>query len=554
MTVTTLHSTALFGQRQWWPPLKRWLPYCLLLLGLLLFAAGAWGADPQPVGASEPKQQTVEQPTAASEPRIVSVGGEVVVLNPPKNSTATEPDPEKTSTEAAQKFSQIEQQFRDIGKTWTEVLVRNATWLFFTLGAISLTWTGVQMVFRKGDIADFFAETVRFILFFGFFLWLLQNGIDIGTAIIQSFVQLGEQAGHTGSGFIDIIITAFKLWWNTVKSIQALSATEMLAAFFILAITVVFITLIGIYLLLLQISAWLYLYAGIFVLGFGGSRWTSDMAIAYFKQLLNIGLQLMTMILLISVAQQTFGKVVGEPHDLQLFNFVVILLVALTLFILSNKVPQMVGSLAGGSGNHGVGTFGGGAVMAATAAMTGAALELAGFAKAVRELKKDSAGQGGKNQGGGTQSDSGDSHRKSSATEALSDSGSADNSANQDGQPLIAEGNRNAAATGQATNVAGSNDSGGNSVSSPEAAGGKADSGGQKGGDAGGRAASGQNDAAAAEGASKTIAMSTIQAISTAAGRILLDRTRGGQLANQIREERERRQQRERNPDHDPEA
>ena len=543
MTVTTLHSTALFGQRQWWPPLKRWLPYCLLLLGLLLFAAGAWG-DPQPAGASEPKQQTVEQPTAASDPRTVVVGGEVVVLNP------TKPDPEKTSAEAAQKFSQIEQQFRDIGKTWTEVLVRNATWLFFTLGAISLTWTGIQMVFRKGDIADFFAETVRFILFFGFFLWLLQNGIDIGTAIIQSFVQLGEQAGHTGSGFVDIIITAFKLWWDTVESIQALSATEMLAAFFILAITVVFITLIGINLLLLQISAWLYLYAGIFVLGFGGSRWTSDMAIAYFKQLLNIGLQLMTMILLISVAQQTFGKVVGEPKDLQLFNFVVILLVALTLFILSNKVPQMVGSIAGGSGSNGVGAFGGGAVMAATAAMTGAALELAGFAKAVRELKKDSAGQGGKTQGDSTQSDSGDSHRKNSATEALSESGSADNSANQDGQPLVAEGNRNAAATGQATNVA----SGDNTISSPEAAGGKADSGGQKGGDAGGRAASGQNDAAAAEGASKTIAMSTIQAISTAAGRILMDRTRGGQLANQIREERERRQQRERNPDHDPEA
>ena len=429
-------------------------------------------------------------------------------------------------------------------------MVQRATWLFFTLGAISLTWTGIQMVFRKGDIADFFAETVRFILFFGFFLWLLQNGIDIGTAIIQSFVQLGEQAGHTGSGFVDIIITAFKLWWDTVESIQALSATEMLAAFFILAITVVFITLIGINLLLLQISAWLYLYAGIFVLGFGGSRWTSDMAIAYFKQLLNIGLQLMTMILLISVAQQTFGKVVGEPKDLQLFNFVVILLVALTLFILSNKVPQMVGSIAGGSGSNGVGAFGGGAVMAATAAMTGAALELAGFAKAVRELKKDSAGQGGKTQGDSTQSDSGDSHRKNSATEALSESGSADNSANQDGQPLVAEGNRNAAATGQATNVA----SGDNTISSPEAAGGKADSGGQKGGDAGGRAASGQNDAAAAEGASKTIAMSTIQAISTAAGRILMDRTRGGQLANQIREERERRQQRERNPDHDPEA
>ncbi|OAM43532.1 P-type conjugative transfer protein TrbL [Eikenella halliae] len=519
------------------------------MLGLLLFAAGAWGANPQPAGASEPKQQTVEQPTAASEPRIVSAGGEAVLINPPKNDAATE---ESMPVESdAQKFSMIEREFKDKAQKWSDVLVQRATWLFFALGAISLTWTGIQMVFRKGDIADFFAETVRFILFFGFFLWLLQNGIDIGTAIIDSFVQLGESAGQTGPITpSDVMLLAFQLWADTVKSTSQLSGAQLLAGILMLVLTTVFIALIAINFLLLKISVWLYLYAGIFVLGFGGSRWTSDMAVAYFKQLLNIGLQLMTMILMIGIAKNVMGEATAAVASMALFKFVVLLLVAITLFILSNKVPQMVGSIAGGGGSNGVGAFGGGAVMAATAAMTGAALELAGFAKAVRELKKDSASQGGKNQGGGTQSETGDSHRKSSATEALSDSGSADNSASQDGQPLIAEGNRNAAATAQATNVA----SGGNSISSPEASGGKADSGGQKGGDAGGRAASGQNDAAAAEGASKTIAMSTIQAISTAAGRILMNQTRGGKLANQIREERERRQQRERNPDHDPEA
>ena len=545
MATATLSATTSLT---WRHRVQRWLPFCLLLLGLLLFAAGAWG-DPQPAGASEPKQQTVEQPSAASEPRIVSVGGEAVLLNPPKNDTAdAKPIPVESD---AQKFSMIEREFKDKAQKWSDVLVQRATWLFFTLGAISLTWTGIQMVFRKGDIADFFAETVRFILFFGFFLWLLQNGIDIGTAIIDSFVQLGESAGQTGPITpSDVMLLAFKLWAETFESTGELSGAQLLAGILMLVLTTVFIALIAINFLLLKISVWLYLYAGIFVLGFGGSRWTSDMAVAYFKQLLNIGLQLMTMILMIGIAKGVMGEATNAVKSMALFHFVVLLLVAITLFILSNKVPQMVGSIVGGGGSNGVGAFGGGAVMAATAAMTGAALELAGFAKAVRELKKDSVSQGGKNQSSDAASDSGDSHRKNSATEALSDSGSADNSASQDGQPLIAEGNRNAAATAQATNVA----SGGNSISSPEASGGKADSGGQKGGDAGGRAASGQNDAAAAEGASKTIAMSTIQAISTAAGRILMNQTRGGQLANQIREERERRQQRERNPDHDPEA
>ena len=32
------------------------------------------------------------------------------------------------------------------------------------------------MALRKADLAEFFAEFCRFILFFGFYLWLLRNG------------------------------------------------------------------------------------------------------------------------------------------------------------------------------------------------------------------------------------------------------------------------------------------------------------------------------------------------------------------------------------------
>ncbi|MGS0066676.1 type IV secretion system protein, partial [Escherichia coli] len=34
--------------------------------------------------------------------------------------------------------------------------------------------------------------------------------------------------------------------------------------------------------------AWILLYAGVFFLGFGGSRWTSDMAINYYKTVLGL--------------------------------------------------------------------------------------------------------------------------------------------------------------------------------------------------------------------------------------------------------------------------
>ena len=338
-------------------------------------------------------------------------------------------------------FNDVENKFLTQPKTWAGALTNSATWLFFTLGAISLVWTGISLVLRKGDIADFFSEFIRFILFFGFFLWLLRNGIQMGTDLINSFTQLGSQASGAGavspSGLVQV---AFDLWNQSSPSIQSLKWAEKLGAILMLTVTTVFVALIAINFLLLKITAWLYLYAGIFVLGFGGSRWTSDIAIGYFKQLLNISLQLMTMILMIGISKNIITDLVGQIEKMALFDFVVILLVSITLFILSNKVPSMVGSVVGGIGNGGAGTFGGGAALAATGvaagALTGAAskmkdagFELAGAAKALNELTNGGGGSSG--------------GKKGSAIEALKDSGSVgNNNTFQDGQPLMAEGNK----------------------------------------------------------------------------------------------------------------
>lgn len=54
--------------------------------------------------------------------------------------------------------------------------------------------------------------------------------------------------------------------------------------------------------LLALVTAWVVAYAGVSVLGFGGSRWTSDIPINYFRGVAGIALKLMTMTPLIGVA------------------------------------------------------------------------------------------------------------------------------------------------------------------------------------------------------------------------------------------------------------
>jgi type IV secretion system protein TrbL len=68
-------------------------------------------------------------------------------------------------------------------------------------------------------------------------------------------------------------------------------------------VVLVILALIAVNMLLLLISAWLLAYAGIFLLGFGGSRWTSDIAINFYKTVLGVGIQLFTMAFLIGVGK-----------------------------------------------------------------------------------------------------------------------------------------------------------------------------------------------------------------------------------------------------------
>ena len=52
------------------------------------------------------------------------------------------------------------------------------------------------------------------------------------------------------------------------------------------------------------------IYGGVFFLGFGGSRWTSDIAISYYKHILATGAELMVIPLLIRIA--AFGLAIVE--------------------------------------------------------------------------------------------------------------------------------------------------------------------------------------------------------------------------------------------------
>ncbi|MCV5735485.1 type IV secretion system protein, partial [Escherichia coli] len=121
-----------------------------------------------------------------------------------------------------------------------------------------------------------------------------------------------------------------------------------------------------------MVTAWILIYAGVFVLGFGGSRWTSDIAINYFKSVLGVALKLMTMTLLIGIAMSIMDGFYAElSNDAPMRELLVIFVVSLVLVMLIHSVPNVVASLVpGGGAAAGAGSISAGA-MAGSAVATG---------------------------------------------------------------------------------------------------------------------------------------------------------------------------------------
>ncbi|MEB0134566.1 P-type conjugative transfer protein TrbL [Actimicrobium sp. CCC2.4] len=284
-------------------------------------------------------------------------------------------------------LDQVVNQFATKAAGWQIVVMTAATWLFWTLGTISLVWTGGMLALRKADIGEFFAEFVRFILFFGFFLWLLRNGPTFASSIIQSLQQLSEHASGTSSvtpsSIVDI---GFMIWKQAIMNLSIWSPVDSFVGTLMSAAIMLLLAAIAVNMLLILVSAWILMYAGIFFLGFGGSRWTSDMAINYYKTVLGVAVQLFAMVLLVGIGNDLLTGFYAQMNTgtLNFQELGVMLVFCFALLMLVNKVPGLLsGVITGASVGHaGIGDFGAGAIAGAAMGATGMATGAASMAGA----------------------------------------------------------------------------------------------------------------------------------------------------------------------------
>ncbi|MGP5477583.1 P-type conjugative transfer protein TrbL [Pseudomonas helleri] len=327
--------------------------------------------------------------------------------------------------------------YQKSASAWGAKMVSYASWLFWGLALISMVWTYGMMLLRKADIGEFFAETIRFLGALGFFYWILLNGPAISSSIIKSMWQIGTEAvggaaSFTPSGITDI---GFDIFFKVLDDSSSFYPVDSAAAILIAGCILIVLALVAVNMLLLFVSAWVLMYGGVFLLGFGGSRWTSDIAVTYYKTVIGIGAQLMAMVLLVGIGKTFIDQAyAGMSQGINLKELAVLGITSVVLLYLTNKIPPMLSGIIGGASTGNVGSFGAGAAMgaamaaagvAAGVASAGASMALGGAANlaGVGSALKAAFQSAEANMGGGGGTGSGGS---SAGTDTSSESGYAD--------------------------------------------------------------------------------------------------------------------------------
>ena len=240
---------------------------------------------------------------------------------------------------------------------WQQPIQQAALHLFWLLSVISLA-VGLALLAAGGhfELGSIVVEVIRWILFTGFWSWVLTNAPQFFMVIVRSLWQLGGSAGGATnglsvSGIMNVALQIYRMdaggLTDVVHPGQSLAAC--LAGVVVLILGVIMAANV----LLIMCGGWIVAYAGAIVAGMT-SRWTLDLGVGYMRAALAYGLRAMTAQLVIGLGLDLLNRIihqVGNPPNLSEVAYLALALGILAA--LGTVLPWQVGHLAGGGGGFG---------------------------------------------------------------------------------------------------------------------------------------------------------------------------------------------------------
>ena len=283
-------------------------------------------------------------------------------------------------------------------------LMSAALRLFWLLALIEFSYAALGLIFRQADFGEWAATLVNQILFIGIFAAILTNGATWGNAIVQSFREAGSNASMAAGGGAtlkpsDIFDSGLQIATTALSKLDLFEPTQSIAYAIGGIVIIVAFALIAAMMILTLVTAWGIVSMSILFLGFGGSRFTKDIAMKVIMAVFGVGAKLFVMQIIVGIGNSLFQ---GWSNDqlISISDLLVMVGCSVVMLALVKIIPDLVQSLitgaafTGGGALSAVGAAVAGGVAGAAAGVVGAGVAAQGAGKLASEQLATAAGQG----------------------------------------------------------------------------------------------------------------------------------------------------------------
>ena len=283
-------------------------------------------------------------------------------------------------------LDQVTQQFMITLQRDAAIIQAAAQSLFYYLVLIQLVWSVLWMTLAGESLQRLVIKLIQLAFAFSFFAALIQYGGVWIPDLINGFIELGQKTGvqsldpssvvSQGVSISSAILQGFFNWGLLGHPFVSLvGATVCITVLILYGLMAAELTLV-------LVKAYIVIAVGGLFFALGGSDYTREMTKRYVQSAIGLGLQLMTLYLLLGVGQNignTWAKMTAQAVQAHnLMPMLVILCAVIVYYMILKNIPPFVAGFAGVGGfrNYGDAAVG----MAINAGMSGARLT----AKAMR--------------------------------------------------------------------------------------------------------------------------------------------------------------------------
>lgn len=238
--------------------------------------------------------------------------------------------------------------------------------LFIILSTISLVWIGARLIIKNAGLSDFVMEITSFIMITGFWVWIIKNSNTLINVFIQSMAESANIATKSRVDFSPVEIMNKGVEISVLIIDQAGTFDLVIYGLLGLILVIIYFYLAGL-LFVALIEIYIVSGAGIILLAFAGSPFTSDLSKKYLMYVVSVSIKIYFIYLIVGIGTQVIDVYMNiyknSSQQLEITSILALIGCLFLISLLADRVPTMAqGIISGTSVGGGMQTSVGGTI------------------------------------------------------------------------------------------------------------------------------------------------------------------------------------------------